>query len=125
MKRLIYTLAALAMVTGACSLAQAEFLGFMHRDRDWNFVVNNNGVLGFTAVTVHYIGKSDKVETRRVDPGTATTLRFARPGRGTSRIIIDVDPPKGATVPVEVDDGVTSVPETIVLRGSMVFDVID
>ena len=101
-KRMIYTLAALAMLTWTCPPAQAEYKGSLQRDSDWTLNVGNGGTGGITAVTVFYLGRSDESEFRTVPVAGRVSLAFLKPGRGVSRIIVEVNPPRGQSVPVEL-----------------------
>ena len=68
MKRTMCRLAALAMLMWTCPPAQAEYLGELRRDVDWQLQVDNSSSAGKTAVTVHYlIGRSGEKEISRDD----------------------------------------------------------
>jgi hypothetical protein len=137
MKRFICTLAAIAMLIWICPPARAEFRGELLRDIDWILNFDNSASAGPTAVTVHYlIGKSgekeisrDEIEIAAVDANARTRLIFSTPGRGVRRIIIEVDPPPGGTIDVEVTQSApfqnSSFPQRFEGPGSMVFDVAD
>ena len=136
-KRMVCTLAALAMLIWICPPAQAEFRGQLLRDIDWILNFDNSAAAGPTAVTVHYlIGKSgekeisrDEIEIASVDATARTQLIFSTPGRGVRRMIIEVEPPRGATIDVEVTQSApfqnSSFPQRFEGPGSMVFDVVD
>lgn len=133
MKRLICTIAALAVLTWTCLPAQAEYKGELRRDIEWVINVDNSASSGNTAVTVHYlIGKSgekeisrDEIEIALVAGQARTQLIFSKPGRGVRRIIIEVDPPQGATIDVEISTQNTSLPHRVEGRSSLVCDVVD
>jgi hypothetical protein len=136
-KRMICTLAALAMLIWTCPPARAEFKGQLLRDIEWILNFDNSASAGPTAVTVHYlIGKSgekeisrDEIEIASVDANARTQLFFSTPGRGVRRIIIEVDQPTGATIDVEVTQSApfqnSSFPHRFEGPGSLVFDVVD
>jgi hypothetical protein len=133
MKRMICTLAALAMLIWPCPPARAESLGELRRGIAWQINVDNSLAGGpKTFVTVHYlIGKSDEngisrdeIEIGSVDAGARTQLIFSKPGRGVIRIIIEVDGPLNTAVKVNVTQN-GAFPADIVGRGTLVFDVVD
>jgi hypothetical protein len=137
MKRMMSTLAALATLMWTCPAVQAEYVGELRRDTDWQFNVDNSSSAGNTAVMVHYlVGRSGEKEIRRDDieiglvaAGARTQLIFSKPGRDVRRIIIEVHPPMNATIDVEVSQGppfASSFPARIEMRpGSLVFDIVD
>jgi hypothetical protein len=55
MKRTICTFVALAMLMWTSPQVQAEYLGELRTDIDWQFNVDNSAAAGKTAVTVHYL----------------------------------------------------------------------
>ena len=136
-KGTICTLAVLAMLIWICPPARAEFKGELRRDIEWILIVDNSAAAGPTAVTIHYlIGKSgekkisrDEIEIAAVDANARTQLFFSTPGRGVRRMIIEVEPPPGATIDVEVTQSApfqnSSFPQRFEGPGSMVFDVVD
>ena len=127
--RLISTFAStLVLLISTCPTAQAEFKGQMRRDLEWNLSVDNSSTTGGTAVTVYYLGSTrDDLEFRTVPGGDRVQLSFPKPGRGVKRIIIEVDPPNGQTIPVDLNQPpyIGSIAETVVGRGHLVFDVVD
>lgn len=137
MKRMICTLAALAMLIWTCPTAQAEYQGELGRDIDWQVNVDNAGAAGKTAVTVHYlIGRSgekeisrDEIEIGLVEAGARTQLIFSKPVRGVRRIIVEVQQPMSTTIDVEVTQDGPPFPRSFPARlerpGSLVFDVVD
>lgn len=137
MKRMICTLAVLAMLTWTCPPAWAEYKGELRRDIDWQLNVDNTPNPGKTAVTVHYligrIGEKeisrDEIEIALVDAGARTQLIFSKPGRGVRRIIIEVDQPIPITIDVEITQSApfqnVSYPARMERPGSLVFEVVD
>lgn len=106
LKRLVPTFACtLAVLIWTCAPVQAEFKGTLQRDQDWTLNVDNGATGGTTAVTVFYLGRSDESEFRTVLVGEGVSLAFSKPGRGVRRIIVEVNPPRGQLVPVELVQG--------------------
>jgi hypothetical protein len=132
MKRMICALAALAMLIWMCPPAQAEFKGQLLRNLEWELTVDNSSTTGGTAVTVDYLSsRSDeneisreKIEIRLVPGSERVRLFFSAPGRGVKRIIIEVDAPAGATIPVDIIQN-GSIAVTIQGYGRLVFEVVD
>ena len=137
MKRIICTLAALALLIWAGPPARAEYRGELRRDIAWQVQVDNSASAGRTAVTVHYlIGRSgekeigrDEIEIGLVEANARTQLIFSKPGRGVRRIIIEVDAPLNVVIDVEItQDGPPfprSFPQRFERPGSLVFDIVD
>jgi hypothetical protein len=132
MKRFICSLAALAMLIWSCPPAQAEFKGQLLRNLDWELTVDNSSTTGGTAVTVDYLGtrgdeneiSRERIEIRLVPGSERVRLFFSQPGRGVKRIIIEVDAPEGATIPVDIiQNGSTAV--TLQGYGRLVFEAVD
>lgn len=121
------------MLIWTCPPARAEYKGELRRDIEWFLNVDNSAAAGITAVTVHYlIGKSgekemsrDEIEIAVVTANARTQLTFSKPGRGVRRIIIEVDPPPGGTIDVEIATQNTSFPHHVEVRSSLVCDVVD
>jgi hypothetical protein len=132
LKKMICTLAALAMLIWICPPAQAEYMGELRRDIDWVINVDNSAAGGKTAVNVHYlISRRDENQISRAEieiglaaAGARTQLIFSKPGRGVRRIIIEVDPPQTATIDVEIVQA-QSFPHRFEGRGCLVFEVVD
>jgi hypothetical protein len=136
MKRIICTLAVLAMLTWTCPPARAQWMGELRRDIDWKVNVDNSPSAGPTAVTVHYlIGRNgekeisrDEIEIGSVAATARTQLIFSNPGRGVRRIIIEVHQPLNVTIDVEIEQGgpfPRSFPARMERPGSLVFEVVD
>jgi len=132
-KRMICTLATLAMLIWTCPPAQAESLGELRRNLAWHINVDNSLAGGpKTFVTVHYlIGRSDENEISRdeieigsVDAGARTQLIFSTPGRGVRRILVEVDAPLNTPVTVNVSQAAAYLAD-ITGYGRLVFDVVD
>jgi hypothetical protein len=93
-------LAALAMLIWICAPVRADFLGTLNHDQDWQLNIDNTGSTGTSSLSVRFLNKrndiSDDVEIT-VPFGSRAGYVFPPPGRNITRIIIDVDPPNGAT----------------------------
>ena len=83
---------ALAVLLLTCSPAQALFKGTLHREA-WMLEIASASS-DTMAVTVYYLGSGLQVMEIITVPATETVQRvFAKPRRGVTRIIIEVDPP--------------------------------
>jgi phage terminase large subunit-like protein len=131
MKRMICTLAALAMLIWTCPPAQAEFKGRLQRDLDWTLDVDNSSTTGETAVTVRYLSNrrneneisSEEIEIGLVPGSERVQLFFSKPARNVRRIIIEVDPPTTATIiPLDINQNGSI---AVTIQGRLVFDVVD
>lgn len=132
MKKIIRPLAALAMLIWTCPPAQAEFKGQLLRNLDWELTVDNSSTTGATALTVEYLStrgdeneiSRERIEIRLVPGSERVRLLFSKPGRGVRRIIIEVDAPTGASIPVDIiQDGSSAV--TVQGYGRLVFEAVD
>jgi len=132
MKRMICTFAGLAMLIWMCPPAQAESRGQLLRNLDWELTVDNSSTTGGTAVTVEYLSSKgdesvisrESIEIRLVPGSERVRLFFSKPGRGVKRIIVEVDAPAGATIPVDIIQN-GSMAVTIQGYGRLVFEAVD
>ena len=110
---------ALATLVWACAPVRAEYKGELSRDSDLTINFDNSAVTGKTAITVFYLGKRpDEIEFT-AQPGERVQYIAPKPGKGCSRIIVEVDPPKNGTALVEVGGH----PETCNGYTHLVFDI--
>jgi hypothetical protein len=124
LKKLACALAALAMLIGICPPAQADFKGMLNRDQDGVLSVDNSSTTGATAITVYYLSsRREDIEIFRAPGGARIQFPFAAPGRGVTRVIIEVSPPINQTIPVELSQNGISFFHTSVGDTRLVFDV--
>ena len=120
MKKLMCALAVLMLT---CSPAQALFMGTLQREA-WMLEIASASP-DTTAVTVYYLGNGLQVmEIISVPAGDTVQQVFAKPGKNVRRIIIEVDAPAGATIPVDIIQN-GSIAVTIQGYGRLVFEVVD
>jgi hypothetical protein len=122
-KRRIATCAcALAALIWICAPARAEYKGELPADRDFTINVDNSAVTGKTAITIFYLGKRpDEVEfTAAV--GAQVSYAAPKPGKGVTRVIVQVDPPTNGAPSIEVV-GAASFPHNCLGHTVLVFDV--
>jgi hypothetical protein len=105
-KRLICALAALGMVMSTYIPARAEYAGNVARDSDFTIEIQNT-INSTTTVTVYYLDRNglDVIGTLTVQGPTPVRETFPRPGRGVTRVIIDVDPTFGTQTSLRLNDG--------------------
>ncbi len=121
-------LLALAVLVLAYNPAQAEFMGTLQRDQAWLLEIASAST-GDTAVTVYSLDRRfDVIETVSVPPAVTVQQTISRPGRGVTRIIVEVDPILGGQVTVRVAQGAEQFISTMASsRGGesfrLVFDV--
>src|SRR5215475_12924531 len=120
MKRRIATCAcALAALIWICAPARAEYKGELPRDQDITINLDNSAATGKSAITVYYLGnRPDEIEFTAA-PGARAQYVAPKPGKGVTRVIVEVDPPTGATLFVEVSGH----PHTCNGHTRLVFDV--
>ena len=96
MNRLIATfVCALAMVMLTCIPAQAEFYGTLQQNQPWSLEVDNSSNASSAAVTIFYVGKTLDADKYTVPKLELVTLNVTKMPRGTTRVIIEVDPGNG------------------------------
>jgi len=132
MKRLACILAALAMLIATCPTTQAIVRGTLQRDQDWQIIFDNSSsCCSPTAMTVYYLGDRRILDLDIFSvPGSydesqgRVQYAFPKPGRGVTRIIIEVDPASDfLDIPVEITQPGRSLPVTLHGSGRLVFDV--
>jgi hypothetical protein len=123
-KKLTFTLAALAMLIWICPPAQADFKGILKVDQDGVITVDNSSTTGATAITVYYLSsRREDIEFLRAPGGARIQFPFAAPARGVRRVIIEVIPPINQTIPVELSQNGITFNHTSVGDTRLVFDV--
>jgi hypothetical protein len=106
MKKLTCMLAALAMVMLTHIPAQAEFLGTLQRDQTWSLEVDNSNNALAAGVTIFYLGgKNVDYDIHTAPPAELVTFTISRMPRGTTRVIIELDPGRGLQCPVRLIQG--------------------
>ena len=130
MKRLTCALATLAMLMLICIPAQAEFGGTLQGNQPWTLEVDNSNNPVAAGVTIFYLGgKSVDFEIHTVPSTELVAFNVSKMPRGTTRVIIEVDPGLGGfiggpfEVPVRVIQG-AAVPLVVRGPGRLVFDVV-
>jgi hypothetical protein len=123
MKRRIATCScALAALIWICAPAQAEYKGELPRDRDFTINVDNSAVTGKTAITVYYLGnRPDEIEFT-APAGAQVSYVAPKPGKGVTRVIVQVDPPTNGAPGIEVSSN-HSFPHNCLGHTVLVFDV--
>ena len=103
MKRRIATCAcALAALIWICASVQAEYKGELPRDHDITINFDNSAVSGKTAITVFYLGnRPDEIEFT-APAGARVSYVAPKPGKGVTRVIVQVDPPTNGAPSIEV-----------------------
>ena len=103
MKRRIATYScALAAMIWICAPARAEYKGELPRDHDITINFDNSAVSGKTAITVFYLGnRPDEIEFT-APAGARVSYVAPKPGKGVTRVIVQVDPPTNGTPSIEV-----------------------
>jgi len=122
-KRRIATYAcALAALSWICAPARAEYKGELPADRDFTINVDNSAVTGKTALTVYYLGKRpDEVEFT-TPAGAQVSYVAPKPGKGVTRVIVQVDPPTNGAPSIEVASN-ASFPHNCLGHTVLVFNV--
>jgi hypothetical protein len=105
-KRLICTLAALAIFIGTCPQAGAAWVGRLPRDQDWQLELT--GATNSTySLTVYYLDArgSEVIGIMTVAGTDPVTQTFPKPGRSVKRIVIEVDPTPGSQCAIRINQG--------------------
>jgi len=101
-RRIAICACALAALIWICAPARAEYKGELPADRDFTINVDNSAVTGKTAITVYYLGKRpDEIEFT-APAGARVSYVAPKPGKGVTRVIVQVDPPTNGTPSIEV-----------------------
>ena len=128
-KKIICTIAAVAMVMWAYTPARAEFITTLKRDTTPTVTVANASNAK-TSVRVYYLDRRgvDVILISFVPPGESVVWTLEKIGRATQCVIIEVDVPQGGTSTVTVNNlapirmGGADSPIT---TGRLVYDVED
>jgi hypothetical protein len=103
------------------------FMGELQRATAYTINIDNGAVgVGQTAVTILKINRRDNIasaETALVAAGARLPID-GMAGARIDRMLIHVNPPKGATVNVDVIQGTLAFSETFIGDGILVFETI-
>lgn len=119
-------IAALAVLMGSqLPSGKSNHAGKLQHGQEWHIDVDATDAPGPTAFTVYYLGERRQRDLKNLTvPGAATmSLPLAKPGRGVKRIVIEVSPPAGSLVCVEIRQGSLSHPSGFFGDHRIVIDV--
>jgi len=112
MKRLVGALAVpfVLMSTGNLAAADSRFVGTLDRDHPWTLNVDNSSTPGSTAVTIVYLTTATKSESVLLSVYGHGRQQFAdlRIPNHTRRIVLEVSPPLGGVIDVEITQSTTA-----------------
>lgn len=101
-RRIALCSCALASLLWMCATTRAEYKGELPRDHDITINIDNSAVAGKTAITVFYLGnRPDEIEFTAPAGGQMSYVA-PKPGKGVTRIIVQVDPPNNGAPSIEV-----------------------
>ena len=118
-RRIATCACAIAALLWVCPPVRAEYKGELLRDLDQTINFDNSASTGKTAITVYYLGSKPGEIEFTAAPGARVQYIAPKPGKGVTRVIVEVDPPSGATPFVEVSGH----PHTCNGHTRLVFDV--
>jgi hypothetical protein len=120
-------IAALALLTGnrPQPAGDGPAAGKLQRGRQWEISVDARDAPGPTAFTVYYLGERRQLDlTNLTVPRAAImSLPLPKPGRGVKRVVIEVSPPAGSLVCLEIRQGTLSHPHGFFGNHRIVMDV--
>src|SRR5262245_44165645 len=121
-RRMATCLCSLTALIWICAPALAEYKRELPRDHDITINFDNSAVSGKTAITVFYLGnRPDEIEFT-APPGARVSYVAPKPGKGVTRVIVQVDPPTNGTPSIEVASN-ASVFHHCLAHPVLVFDV--
>lgn len=105
-----------------CAPTRAEYKGELPGDHDITINFDNSAVAGKSAITVYYLGnKPDEIEFT-APAGARVSYVAPKPGKGVTRLIVQVDPPTTGAPSIEVVSN-ASFPHNCLGHTVLVFDV--
>ena len=127
MTRLTYALA-VSMALSTANLAHAEsvFMGTVDRDRPWTMNVDNSAAAGPTSLTISYLTTATRSRTvlLSVSATGRQAFRDLKMPRGTRRIVLEVSPPRGASIDIEISQPDVSLTHRVEGGATLVFGVV-